>query len=546
MISAEPVLIPITFVVTALIIPLTSLITKNRYVFASIQLIASAIALALSVTVLTNVIRNGVLVYPLGGWPPPIGIAYTVDFINATYGVIACLLAFLVSVYSFWYYSKIIDSYWLSTLMLLLLSGVTGCIYTGDLFNFFVMLEILAISSYALVAFYRRRKWAVEAAVSYAFIGALATTFFLFGVAFIYLSFGTLNIADVSAKAHNISTVMDIWSGSCIDGECHGNIMFASAMAIAFMLWALTFEAGIFPNNYWLPSAYTEAPTPASAIFAGIVDKVGTYGVLRLFLTVFTPYGSVLMFEFLRIPFRDLILYILSILGLITGFLGGIIMAIQKDVKRLLSYSTISHIGLMFLALVGLTSNQAIHVKTLTIMAILFHSITHAIGEAMMFLGLGALATIANSKRIEDLYGYGRVYTYLSLCVALGALSLLGVPPLGGFFSKYTLFLALFSAGAIPYAISIIAISGLSAIGYFKLIYGLFAHRPKEVKKERTLIATGVCLTMVIILLVLGALYIQGILGDILYKNSLRIVTPEGLKEYVYSVEYIAKILGGT
>ncbi|MEM4593903.1 MAG: proton-conducting transporter membrane subunit, partial [Zestosphaera sp.] len=116
---------------------------------------------------------------------------------------LAATLFFFSSLYMYWYFSKIESGYeWLSTLILILLAGVLGCLYTGDLFNFFVMLEVLSISSYALVAFFRRRKWAVEASMAYSFIGALATMLFFFGVIFIYASFGTVNIADLVVKTH--------------------------------------------------------------------------------------------------------------------------------------------------------------------------------------------------------------------------------------------------------------------------------------------------------------------------------------------------------
>lgn len=545
MFNHELALIPITSSLAALIIPLLTLVTKNRYVYSFIQLIATTTSFILSLTILSNVLKNKAIAYTFGGWPPPIGIVYTVDFVNAFYGMLACTLFLLVSIYSFWYYRIVKDCSWLALLLLLLHTGVTGCIYTGDIFNFFVMLEVLALSSYALVSFFKKRKWSIEAAASYAFIGALATTFFLLGVGFLYLSYGTLNIADIAAKAQNITTLMNLWSGNCIENICIGNIVLASAIAVPLMLWALTFEAGVFPNNYWLPSAYTEAPTPASAIFAGIVDKIGTYGVLRLFLTIFTPHNSVLMFKLWGIPFRDLILYLLSFLGLITSILGALLMSIQKDIKRLLSYSTISHIGLMFIVMVGFTSNQSETTMALTLSGILFHSITHALGESMLFLGLGTLASITNSRKIDDLHGYGKLCPILSTTITIGSLSLLGIAPLAGFFSKYTLFLAMISGNFIIYAIAIVIISGITAIGYFKLIYALFLQKPKKDRKNSNIaVAAAVCLVMAIALVGIGFMSIKGDIYVFIYENSAQIVSINGVKQYVTSVENLNKMLG--
>ncbi|MEM2008840.1 MAG: proton-conducting transporter membrane subunit [Ignisphaera sp.] len=545
MFNHELALIPLVPTIIALIIPLLALVTRNRYIYSFLQLSAAIMMLILSLIVLKNVLQNGAIVYAFGGWPPPMGIVYVADFINAVYGLLACTIFFLVSLYTFWYYKVIRDYVWHTLLFLLLVTGITGCIYTGDIFNFFVMLEVLALSSYALVSFFKKRKWAIEASASYAFIGSLATTFFLFGVSFLYLSFGTLNIADLSAKAHNYNSIMSHWSGNCTDNICIGNIVLASATATAFMIWALTFEAGLFPNNYWLPSAYTEAPTPASAIFAGIVDKVGIYGILRLFLTIFTPYGSTLMFRLWGVSFRDFILYVLSVLGFITGLLGALIMTIQKDIKRLLSYSTISHIGLMFMAMAGLTSSQTEVTIALTLTGIIFHSITHALGESMVFMGLGTLASIANSRKINDIYGYGTMYPYLSIAIVIGLLSLLGIAPLAGFFSKYILFLALISANFIYYAIALIVISGITAIGYFKLIYALFLQKPKENKKRVDVtIATIVCMIMAIGLMILGMISIQGEPYTFLYSNNIHVSSIDGVKQYIKIVEDIARILG--
>lgn len=542
-IAYEVGLIPITYALGGVGAPLIKILTKKNIIYALYNLVIALIAFILSLKTFIYVNEYGVIVYPFGGWPPPLGIVYVVDFLNAMYGLLAAMLFLLTSIYNLWYYNVITDSSWLSTLLLLIMAGITGCIYTGDVFNFFVMLEVLAISSYGLVAFFKRRKWTLEASLSYAFIGALATSFFFFGAVLLYAGYGTLNIADIAAKAHMFNTTaLHIWSGICVNAQCFGNIMATSAAAVALMLWALTFEAGIFPNNYWLPSAYTEAPTPASAIFAGIVDKVGTYGILRIFMTMFTPYGSILMAKLLGIPFRNLVLYILSVLGVMTGFLGAIIMAIQKDVKRLLSYSTMSHIGLIFMTMACLTVEN-VEVKALALAGIIFHSITHALAESMLFLGLGSFATIANSRRIDVLHGYGKSYPATSIAIALGSLSLLGVAPLGGFFSKYTLFLALLSANLWHYAILIIIISGISALGYFKILYALFIQKPKEIKRVNISIPCFVCLITASVLIIIGIVYAQGFLFNMLYKWCIRVSSLEGLKEYIQAVDYSAKIL---
>lgn len=540
-------LIPIIYAFGGVLTPLIRLFADKRKVYSIYSLVIALITTWLSFRVFEYVIKYKVIVYPFGGWPPPLGIVYTVDFLNAVYGLIATVLFLIVSVYNLWYFDVVADPSWLTALLLLNMAGVTGCIYTGDIFNFFVMLEVLAISSYALVAYFKKRRWALEASLSYAFIGALATSFFFFGAVFLYAGYGTLNIADIAAKTHGVDTsTLSLLSGRCIDTQCFGNIVSASATAIALMLWALTFKAGIFPNNYWLPSAYTEAPSPASAVFAGIVDKVGTYGVLRMFITMFSPYASIAMFSILGTPFRDLVLYILSILGFVTAFLGAIIMAVQNDVKRLLSYSTMMHIGIIFMSMVCLTSATNLDLRVIALTGILFHSLTHALGESMLFLGLGALATIANSRRIDSIRGYGKVYPVLSTSITIGILSLIGVAPLGGFFSKYTLFLAMIGTGMWVYAISLIVVSGISIIGYIKVLYTLYMLKPmKEVKKINLAIVDIICALVAITLIVVGIAYAQGYLFDMFKIGSKDVVLIEGIQKYINTVDQVSKLIIG-
>lgn len=545
-------LVTVTPALVAFTLPVLTLKFKSRTLYATITTATTLFVTALTLVNLMEVLRGNVLTYSFGGWPPPLGIVYVIDFLNGVLGFLASALFFFASLYTYWYFSKIESGYeWLSTLILILLTGVLGCLYTGDLFNFFVMLEVLSISSYALVAFFRRRKWAVEASTAYSFIGALATMLFFFGVIFIYASFGTVNIADLVVKTHQdpqlVSKYLESWSGRCVSEWCYGNVFISSALAVALMLWALNFEAGVFPNNYWMPSAYTESPTPASALFAGIVDKVGTYGVIRLFITLFTAYNVVLAFPLWGIAFRDLILIVLSFLGLVTGYLGALLMFPQKNVKRLLTYSTISHIGIIFTSFGALISRTSLSASAEALSGILLHMITHAIGEFTLFIGLGTLSIVVGSTNLTRMQGLGSKYPLLTASVVLGFLSLLGVIPLAGFFSKFIIFTALINAGLPVHALSIVLISGISALGYFKVIYTLIVGKSSEgnLQRDRLLIPTLILLVLATSLVVLGIMLLQGRIISELMNYSESILSIDGLSKYVNSVSELSKILGG-
>lgn len=545
-------LVTVVPVLVAFILPVLTLKFRSRALYATITTVTTFFTVVLTLINLLEVMKGNILTYSFGGWPPPLGIVYVVDSLNGILGFLAATLFFFSSLYTYWYFNKIESGYeWFSTLTLLLLAGVLGCLYTGDLFNFFVMLEVLSVSSYALVAFFRRRKWAVEASMAYSFIGALATMLFFFGVIFIYASFGTVNIADLIVKTHQdpqlASKYLEAWSGKCVGEWCYGNVFISSALAVALMLWALNFEAGVFPNNYWMPSAYAESPTPVSALFAGIVDKVGTYGVVRLFITLFTAYSAVLAFPLWGVAFRDLILIVLSFLGLVTGYLGALLMFPQKNVKRLLTYSTISHIGIIFTSFGALISRVPLSASAEALSGVLLHMITHAIGEFTLFLGLGTLSIVVGSTNLTKMQGVGSKYPLITAPIIIGFLSLLGVVPLAGFFSKFVMFTALMNAGLPLHAISIVIISGISALGYFKVIYTLVVGRGSEEggARERLLIPTSILLILAASLLVLGVMIAQGAIINELMNHAEDLLSIDGLSKYVNSVSELSKILGG-
>jgi len=536
--------LPIALAIGGFVAPLIGLRVKNPRVF-SIYLLLFSIASTIIVmgAALRYIHTVKPAVYPFGGWPPPLGITYEIDGLNALVGPIVCTVFLAAAIYCLWYFNQISGGAdWLSALMLILMAGALGCIYTGDIFNFFVMLEVMCIASYALVAFFRKRRWAIEASASYAFIGALATTLFLLGAIYIYASFGTLNIADIASKelGMNLKPFTEL-SGSCSHGLCFGNAAVAISVAVALMLWALTFEAGIFPNNFWIPSAYSEAPSPASAMFSGIVDKVGMYGVLRLMFTLLPAGATAVSVTILGMPYRYLVLQVLAALGLVTGYLGAFLMAVQRDVKRLLAYSTISHIGLMFMTLAAATVPS---IAALAVASIVYHMATHAFGEALLFMALGALATVYGTKRLDDLAGLGKRHPALMAAIVAGLISLLGMPPFGGFFSKYMMFLALIKSGFVGYAASIVIVSGISAIGYFRVIYTLALLKPRIAEARRVGVSTSVsCWILVAALLGLGALFISGALTPVLLHVVGFSATKKGVEVYALSAARVAASL---
>jgi len=474
-------LIAMAFLLTAL-----GLVIKNTKFFKVFALVNTVIAFMVSVYIIRKVVDDGIQLYFFGGYPAPLGIAYEVDELNALLGLLATSIMLLSGIYSAWYmkHSRVYLYY---TLFLTLLAGSLGCLYTGDYFNFFVMLEVLSLSSYALVAYFRDSPKSIEAAIRFAFVGIVSSSFYLLSAFIAYASFGTLAMADIALKARNTNAVTQ-FSGGIV-----GNIVMTSAMMVALATWTWTFKAAVFPNYFWLPDAVPEAPTPISAVFVGVIDLIGVYGAIRMFYTLF-GWGSVAS------QLRPYIFTILQILGVVSVFIGAFLLLIQEDVKRFIAYSTISHLGLIFMAL-SLDVAEGVS-------ASLLHTISNSFAESLLFYSVG-VAIVSVGRSINVLGALRRRRVALA-GIVIAILNLIGVPPLLGFWSKYLIFKAFLDTGRI-YGIAILVLAtGISAIGYFKILFNAF--RPVEGFKEdarlrNTVLADIAIVLCIAALITIGALY---------------------------------------
>ncbi|MFO7991900.1 MAG: proton-conducting transporter membrane subunit, partial [Thermoplasmata archaeon] len=296
----------------------------------------------------------------VGGWTRISGIEVGIDGLNFSLLLAALIVFSVVGVYSLSYFDKrvkkedIISSKSVLPLILLTYSGVLGCFLTRDLFNFFVYTEIASISSIILVSC-SREKGAKRAAFRYLILFLLSTFFFLFSIGIIYMNTGTLNFYMIK---ENIVMTTEV------------------KVAISMAFVAFITKAGIFPLYFWLPEAYSKADTPISAMLSGLTEKVPIFGMI-LFL-VYTDIG------FLTLP--------LMIIAF-SSILFGIVMAIlQKNVKKILAYSTVSQMGFILLAIATLNASAAVH-----------YAFAHALFKSGLFLGVGVLITRYGTKNIDEL-----------------------------------------------------------------------------------------------------------------------------------------------
>jgi len=516
-------------------IPLLSLFIKSKKFYNAYAIAISVIVLVMASQTFMSLIEGGYkpIIYKFGGWPPPVGIVYEVDALNGLLGLYASIVMFIAFLFSTWYSKFIDDVTWYYTLLLGLETGIMGCIYTGDVFNLFVMLEVLSISAYGLAAFFTRRPTALEAAFKYAFIGAVITTLYFIATVILYSAYGTLNMADLLGKS-------TLTSSSRFSGWLFGDMTSASLAAIAFTLWVFTFKSALFPNHFWVPDVYSAAPVPVIAAFSGAVEITGVYVVARFMYTLFGA-GSILALN----GYRDSILLVLLVLGVASGIVGSLMMVLQKNAYRLLGYSTISHIGLLYMVLsLGMSSVSSDVLKT-ALTALIYHIVNFGLGKVLMISSIGLVSAPAGERDLDKLSGLSRLYPIASIGITMAVFQLIGLIPFGGFYSKLLMYQAFISGGQPILAIALILISAISSLGYFKIFYALiFPPLLRSSVKEREGVVMPIVLVLAVAVLLLGIFspavskFIETVV-----ENSLM---PKGVEMYYESfTEVLKSYIGG-
>jgi len=380
------------------------------------------------------------IVYSMGGWRPPLGIVLVLDGLSLLVLVCVSVVSFACSIYSISYMAKFTSKWKFYTLFMLMVTGLNGVVLTGDIFNMYVFFEIAAIASYALVAFGTEHE-ELEAAFKYMVLGSVASVAILFSIALLYAKLGTLNLADLSIRM----------------GEA-GDLRIL-AFTGALLLTGFSVKAALIPFHSWLPDAHPSAPAPISAMLSGVFIKVlGLYAISRIFFNVFgmkPVYSNLLIF-----------------FGVISIVVAGLLALRQSDVKRLLAYSSISQIG--YIAL-GLGTGSP-----LGILGALFHILSHSTGKALLFLTSGSLVYSAGTRDLNKMGGLQERMPVTAASFTAGALSIAGVPPFHGFFSKLLIIMGLWQSGRYALAALAIVMSVLTLSYMLKVEKGAFFGKIRE------------------------------------------------------------------
>jgi multicomponent Na+:H+ antiporter subunit D len=431
--SPFPVLIVVIPLISAFFIPLIGWWRKN--LCYPLVIIALFLCTLSSFVTLNTVIHTGTIRYYLGGWEPPWGIEYVVDHLNAFVLVIVSFIAFMVAIYSKRSVEqelpeKIVYFY---CIFLLLVTGLLGIVVTGDMFNLYVFLEIASLAAYALIAI--GEDGAPLASFNYVIFGTIGACFYLLGVGHLYVTTGSLNMADLSQILPSIY---------------HSKVVL---VGFAFLLVGVSIKMALFPLHVWLPDAYTYAPSSVSALLAPLMTKVSAYVMIRIMFTVFKPYFSI---ELLPVT------TVVSWIAAVAIIYGAVLALAQTDLKRMLAYILISEVGYIALG-VGLANRDG-----------LTGAILHILNDAFMMLALflvvGAIMYRSGKKEISQLRYLHRKMPFTMAAFVIAALSVIGIPPTCGFFSKWYLVLGAIHASQWVFVAVLMVSSLLNAILFFRVI----------------------------------------------------------------------------
>jgi len=363
--------------------------------------------LASSLLLLAAVYQQGVLAIRFGGWDAPFGVVFVADALSAAMVAITGILAAAVMTFGLADIRRREEQAGFYPLMLGMLAGVNGAFLTGDIFNLYVWFEVMLITAMGLLSIGRNRA-RLDATVRYAVLNLFSTLLFLTGVALLYGATGTLNMADLARVLPETEPSINL------------------TLSALLLLCGFGIKAGYFPLFFWLPASYHTASITVSAIFAGLLTKVGVYACFRVFTLIFSVEDS---------GIREIV----AVLAAGTMLFGVFGAAVQWDIRRILSFHIVSQIGYMLLGLA--ISTQA------ALAGAIFYIIHHIIVKANLFLLAGAIHRASGTFDLRKSGGLMYRNPLLAALFLVPALSLAGLPPLSGFWAKFLVIDATFRAG---------------------------------------------------------------------------------------------------
>lgn len=390
-------LAPLAVVMPFLGAALAFMLLRHSRAQRAVSISTLSITLLLEFFLLFNAAEHGATAVFIGGWAPPFGITMVVDQFSALMLVVSSTVSLAVLVYATGQGMTDGDEDGPVSIFhptyLILVAGVSNAFLSGDLFNLYVGFEILLTASYVLMTLGGTTP-RIRAGVTYVVVSVVSSMLFLITIGMIYAATGTINMADLSIKLAEIDPATQL-------------------MLHLMLLVAFGIKAAIFPLSFWLPDSYPTAPAPVTAVFAGLLTKVGVYAMVRT---------ETLLFPGDRI---NTLLMIVALLTMVVGILGALA---QSDIKRMLSFTLISHIGYMVF---GLAISTVIGLG-----AAVYYVAHHIIVQTSLFLVTGLIERRGGTANMDRLGGLAKLSPFLGVLFFIPAINLAGIPPFSGFLGK--------------------------------------------------------------------------------------------------------------
>ena len=456
MMQHYPILAIMTYFLGAFLIVIFG---KNRTVRNAVGFLATAVPLCLLITLVKPVMMGGdIIAYWMGGRVPAggyaIGIALEVDALSLFFGLLVATAVFAAMLYSFSYMSHDDNEPQYYTLFLMLCGGVMGLVLSGDLFNMFIMVEILTFAAVALTAFRNSVFGALEAAFKYLVVGSIGSSCILAGPIMLYAQAHTLNFAQLSAMIP-------------------GNLNLATTVAYALLFIGFCTKAFLVPFHPLAADAHGAAPAPVSVLISGVLTKSGLYGIIRLTYILF------------RTMNLGTVQFWLVFLGSVSMFVCVTMALAQHDFKRLLAFHSISQIGYVLTA-AGLAT-------ALGVSAGLYHAMNHTLFKGLLFLCAGAVLHETGTTDLDKLGGLSKKMPHTTVLFLVGAFSISGIPPFNGFASKWLIYQAAYQKGVesgnigfLLVTICCLVTSTLTLASFVKVTQSVFfGQLPKEYENVR-------------------------------------------------------------
>ena len=424
MIVFAPIIVPLFFIILSL-----SFGKASKLIQRMVFLAGNILTIGVAVSVLSLVLKDGILVAQAGGWQAPFGITLVADTFSGIMLTLTSVTVAVVSLYALAWREDNLNTPVFYALTFGLQMGMNGAFVAGDLFNLYVWFEVMLLSSFVLIS-YGSGKIRLKGTLKYVTMNLVSSFFFVAGIAVLYGKTGTLNMADLAYRIREMNGELDIFAPS------------------ALILMGFAVKSAIFPFYFWLPDSYHTPSLPVSALFSGTLTKVGVYSMIRFYTLI-------------HLPGNDFYTHLFLIIASVTMISGVLMATSQFEVRRLLSFHIVSQIGYMIMGL-GLFTRMALT-------GAVFYIIGHCVVKTNLFLLSGIAAKMTGTFDLKKSGGIMKHAPFVAVLFFISAMALVGIPPLSGFFGKFMLIKAGIESRELIHVAAALGVSFLTLFSMVKI-----------------------------------------------------------------------------